>query len=417
MSVSFSERPRYSNNRQKGESLMIYPKDCVVIDIETTGLDPCQDRIIEIAASRIIDGRIADNYSSLINPNMIVSDFIVELTGITNKELKKAPTIDLVLPKFLNFVGDDIVVGHNVHFDLNFIYDNSIKLFNKPFSNDFIDTLRLSRKLLPSLGSHSLDMLTEHFGINVSEYHRALADVHTTIKLLFHLEKQELLSIEKYQNRLNDFNPGQDNPYYGKKISFRGTPAIYPYSFLQNVAEKCQPSKFYNICYSRSTEVLILGMQTYRNYIKAKGNSDYYSKYLGKVENTISEEEFYNSLNFPFEKPINSSKKNFVKSSDINTSNTDFDESNMLYNKCCVFTGTLEKMIRKDAMQLVVDLGGLIGDTVTKKTNYLILGNNDYSAAIKDGKSSKHKKAEKLKLEGQDIEIISENTFYEILDI
>lgn len=86
-------------------------------------------------------------------------------------------------------------------------------------------------------------------------------------------------------------------------------------------------------------------------------------------------------------------------------------------NKHCVFTGKLEKMIRKDAMQLVVNVGGILDNSVTKKTNYLILGNNDYCSSIKDGKSSKHKKAEKYKLEGQDIEIIDEDTFYNLFNL
>ena len=73
-------------------------------------------------------------------------------------------------------------------------------------------------------------------------------------------------------------------------------------------------------------------------------------------------------------------------------------------------------MTRKTAMQMVVDLGGLVGNSVTKKTNYLILGNNDYCSSIKDGKSSKQKKAESLKLSGNDIEIISENVFYDMLE-
>lgn len=72
-------------------------------------------------------------------------------------------------------------------------------------------------------------------------------------------------------------------------------------------------------------------------------------------------------------------------------------------------------MARKDAMQLVVDLGGSVGDNVTKKTNYLILGNNDFCASIKDGKSNKQKKAEELILKGSDLEILSENVFYDLV--
>jgi len=104
-----------------------------------------------------------------------------------------------------------------------------------------------------------------------------------------------------------------------------------------------------------------------------------------------------------------------IKASDISSSNTAFDETTSVFGKTFVFTGVLQRMIRKDAMQLVADLGGICGDGVTAKTNYLVLGNNDYCSSIKDGKSSKHKKAEKYKAAGLDIEIISENVFYEMI--
>lgn len=93
------------------------------------------------------------------------------------------------------------------------------------------------------------------------------------------------------------------------------------------------------------------------------------------------------------------------------------DEDGFFYNRHVVFTGKLEKMLRKDAMRIVVNLGGVLDNSVTKQTNYLILGDNDYNAILKGEKSSKHKKAEKLKLEGQDIEIIDERTFYDLLEV
>ena len=99
----------------------------------------------------------------------------------------------------------------------------------------------------------------------------------------------------------------------------------------------------------------------------------------------------------------------------MTTENTVFDETHPLYGKVCVFTGTLEKMIRKEAVQLVLDLGGICDNSVTKKTNYLILGNNDYCSSIKGGKSNKQKKAEELRLKGNDIEIIPEDVFYDMV--
>ena len=101
---------------------------------------------------------------------------------------------------------------------------------------------------------------------------------------------------------------------------------------------------------------------------------------------------------------------------DIQSNAVEIDTTNPFYNKVCVFTGALERMTRAEAAQLVANLGGICADGITKKTNYLILGNNDYCPLIKDGKSSKHKKAEKMKLEGHDIEIMPESLFYELIE-
>lgn len=105
-----------------------------------------------------------------------------------------------------------------------------------------------------------------------------------------------------------------------------------------------------------------------------------------------------------------------LRASDITTQNTEFDITHPLYEKCCVFTGTLEKMTRRQAMQLVVDAGGKCGDNVTSKTDFLVLGNFDYSSGVKGNKSGKLKKAEKMILEGKDIMILSENSFYDMLE-
>lgn len=112
-------------------------------------------------------------------------------------------------------------------------------------------------------------------------------------------------------------------------------------------------------------------------------------------------------------KPRKSRKRIDVKS--IIPDTVEVNKDSFFYDRHVVFTGKLEKMIRKDAMQLVVNLGGKLDNSVTKETNYLILGNNDYNMILHGEKSSKHRKAEKLKLKGQDIDIIDELTFYDIL--
>ena len=113
---------------------------------------------------------------------------------------------------------------------------------------------------------------------------------------------------------------------------------------------------------------------------------------------------------------VNSSGHSGIDIGAITATTDDIDEDGFFYGRHVVFTGKLERMTRKEAMQIVVNMGGILDNSVNKHTNYLILGNNDYNAVLHGEKSSKHKKAEKLKLEGQDIDIIDEFTFYDIIN-
>ena len=148
-----------SLREQKGKSLIDIPNNYVVFDIETTGLDPEFDEIIEIGAVKIKDGIKIDTFNSLIKPEYEIDEFITELTGITNGMVENAPSIDEVLPKFMDFIRDYIIIGHNVNFDINFIYVNLEELNIPPITNDFVDTLRISRRLIPELKHHKLSDL------------------------------------------------------------------------------------------------------------------------------------------------------------------------------------------------------------------------------------------------------------------
>ena len=302
----------------KGVSLLEFPEEFVVFDIETTGLDSTFDEIIEIGAIKVCNNRIIEEFNSLIKPNKEIDEYITELTGITNDMLCEAPQIQEVLPKFMKFIGNSFLVGHNVNFDINFVYDNLYRNGFDVLKNDFIDTMRIGRNLLPELKHHRLIDLAEHFNIDSSNNHRSLRDCEITLNI-YNSEKE--LAKEKY------------------------------------------------------------------------GSIELFKEDLRKRHS-----------------------KNYIRAKDIVASNTEFDIDNLFYDKYIAITGTLEKMVRKDAMQIVVDLGGHCEDGVTKKTNYLILGNNDYNPILRGKKSSKLVKAEKFKLEGKDIEIISENVFYDIIN-
>lgn len=323
----------------KGKSLIEFPDNYVVVDLETTGLDFEYCSIIEIAALKIEDNKIVETFSSLIKPPKIeffksdksgemvlhqyyVPEFIADLTGITNEMLETAPLPEDVFPKFYDFVGDNFIVGHNVvSFDGNFLCCAIKDYMDAEFSNNYIDTLRISRRLLKELSHHRLSDLSLFFNIDYSNAHRS--------------EKDCLITYECF-NRLKE----EAKTQYGSVENF-----------LKSLERK--PRK------------------KFTPYVNAKN-----------IEATVDK----------------------------------IDTENPFYGKRCVFTGTLERMTRREAMQTVKNLGGENENSVTKKTNFLIIGNLEFSNSIKEGKSSKMLKAEKYKSAGQDIEIISENTFYAMLE-
>lgn len=179
------------SRKQKGKSLVGFPDEYVVVDTETTGLSPGIDSIIEFGAVRYRNHEVIDTFSTLVKPDsyysewsdngiQYISPFISSLTHITNEMLDTAPVMEDVLPEFLSFVKDSYIVGHNVNFDVNFIYDTSMKYSYPAFTNSFIDTLRMSKMLLPHLPHHRLQDLAFLYNVDYSHAHRAIEDVYIT---------------------------------------------------------------------------------------------------------------------------------------------------------------------------------------------------------------------------------------------
>lgn len=159
----------------KGKSLFAFPSDYTVVDIETNGLyDVCE--IIEVSALKYRGEVLTDSFSSLIKPTQRISWFITRLTGITDRMVENAPDITDVMREFYAFIGDDILIGHNVHFDVNFLYDNLWRHNGLILDNSFVDTLRLARKALPQLPNHKQTTVAEYYGIATDGAHRALRD-------------------------------------------------------------------------------------------------------------------------------------------------------------------------------------------------------------------------------------------------
>ena len=160
----------------RGRSLFEFPSDFTVVDIETTGLSSFGAEIIEVSALRYRGDVFDSSFSSLIKPAYPIPYFITELTGITNAMVKDARDRKEVLRDFAEYVQGDVIVGHNVTFDVNFLYDELSRHLGYTLRNDFVDVLRLSRKYLPCLPNHKQTTIAEYFSLDTSGAHRALKD-------------------------------------------------------------------------------------------------------------------------------------------------------------------------------------------------------------------------------------------------
>lgn len=153
----------------------------VCVDLETTGLNPKYEKIIEIGAVKVVDGHITERFSAFVNPGRKLEERIIELTGISQKQVDDAPYIEEILPKFLEFCGDYALLGHRILFDYSFLKKAAVnqKLM---FERKGLDTLRMARRFLPELPHRTLPYLCEYYEIP-HRAHRALQDAEATSEL------------------------------------------------------------------------------------------------------------------------------------------------------------------------------------------------------------------------------------------
>ena len=183
-----------------GEKNITFDEEYVAFDLETTGLSSKKDKIIEIGAVILKNGREVDRFQTFVDPERHLEPKIVELTGITEDMLKGAPKIEEVLPKFLEFCGDRVLVAHNSDFDTGFIRAECLRQ-GYEFTATALDTLILSQNLMPQLNKFKLDIVSNALSLPDFNHHRA-ADDAMTCGLIFHrfIEKLEELDIHDLQS-------------------------------------------------------------------------------------------------------------------------------------------------------------------------------------------------------------------------
>jgi DNA polymerase-3 subunit epsilon len=155
-----------------------------VLDVETTGLSARNNRVIEIGIVKVNNLRIVDRYQTLINPGCRIPSFIKQFTGIDDDDVQDAPFFSEVMNKIEEFIGDSVVTGHNLNFDLSFLRYEFMRSGNEPIANPNVCTLKIARKLYPMLRSKSLASVTKHLRLKNPTAHRALGDAEVTAKVL-----------------------------------------------------------------------------------------------------------------------------------------------------------------------------------------------------------------------------------------
>lgn len=221
--------------RNKGVERPGFLRDYTLIDIETTGLSPYKDRVTELGAIKVREGEIVDQYTNLVvyEKSNKVPAFITKLNGITEEMIEtEGIPVDQATNEFREFIGDDIIIGYNVNFDLNFVYDLVKKYCQTELNNDYVDVLRLARAYYPRQRNRLIDNM-QRAGIAQVEQHRGLDDSIDTKKVyddfkqhftddLLKKAQSMVKNIDLTKDALPSWQLGFRNPVAEKKIAFSG---------------------------------------------------------------------------------------------------------------------------------------------------------------------------------------------------
>jgi len=192
----------------------------VILDIETTGLDPVNDEIIEIGALKVAGKEIKDIFNMLARPEKKLPPDITDLTGITEEMLENELPIKPVITKFSDFIGNNILIAHNADFDISFLRNNMKKWLNKELDNFVVCTLVISRDILPNLENHKLPTIGRYFGLETANRHRAIGDSTLTYEIwLKFLEKLKDKKITT-KTELENYFSSLSRPKFEKAVPF-----------------------------------------------------------------------------------------------------------------------------------------------------------------------------------------------------
>ena len=385
----------------------------VVFDIETTGFSAANDKIIEIGAVKVERGEIVDRFSTFVNPTVPIPFKITNLTGITDEMVIDAPKIDVVLPEFLEFVGDSVLVAHNAGFDVGFIEQNCKELGLK-CEYTYLDTVALARVLLTTLAKYTLDNVAKALGISLENHHRAVDDAGATaeifVKFIEMLKERGIFTL-KDVNQFGETNPdaikkmptyhaiilakndvGRVNLYRLISMShltyYARRPRIPKTEFLRHregliIGSACEAGELYQALLGHKSEETIARLVNFYDYLEIQplGNNQFMIE-NPKLEEIRSEEDL-KDLNRKIVKLGEEFNKPVVATCDVHFLNPDDEVYRRIImagkgfadadNQAPLYLRTTEEMLEefsylgsKKAYEVVVTNTNKIADMVEK---------------------------------------------------
>lgn len=256
-----------------------------VLDLETTGFSFRTEKITEVGIMKVKNGEVIDEFSCFVNPEKPIPQRVIEVTHITDDMVKDAETIETVMPKIIEFVGDSVLVAHNADFDIGFLKYNAKEL-GLALDNTYLDTLRLAKELFPEYKKYKLGIIAENLGIKVEVAHRALDDVDTTVKVLnvmFEMLKEKGVKTVDDINRLSSGNADYKRlPSYHAIIlakNYVGLKNLYKLISLSHLHYFYKKPRILKSLYKKYSEGLILGSaceagELYRAIIAGKSDEE-----------------------------------------------------------------------------------------------------------------------------------------------
>jgi DNA polymerase III epsilon subunit family exonuclease len=373
----------------KGHSIEKYVADYCVVDLETTGVFISDLEIVEISAIKVRDGKVVDEYNTLVNPKCHIPEAATAVNNITDEMVKNAPVLSDVIDRFMSFVNDDVIVGYNnAGFDNNVLYDKLMSMRGKPFANNYIDVMHAARRSIVNLEDYKLATLSDYFHLDTVGEHRALKDCYLTKACYEGLYKQ--FGDAAFQKR--GFSSGT------RSHTIHHTAETKALQTLQFLLEDI-------IHDGKVTKAEFDGLRRWmEEHVALQGNYPF-DRVFTAIDNVLAD-----GVVEPEE--LADLQELFSEFVDPVSSHSCHDTICSLNGMHVVVTGDFVYGTRAEVFALIARAGGTTDKSITRKTNYLVVGAYGSDAWKTGNYGGKIQKAmEYNSNKGTDIKIVEENDF------